>query len=159
MELGLQTASDEIAATINRGYKTEVYRRAADILRSHGIPFVAHMIIGLPGETDGDIDATVELINERAWGVKIHSIYVMEGTELANLYYQKRYTPPSLEEYTVAAAYAVARMPADTVIHRLTGDCPRDMLIAPDWNRDKNEIIRAVTNELTRSGLKQGSLN
>ena len=160
VELGLQTASDETAEIINRGYKTEVFDKAYRILSERNIKVVVHMIIGLPGEKPEDYKRTADHIAKcHPFGVKIHSIYVMEGTELANLYYQKRYTPPSLEEYTVAVAYAVARMPADTVIHRLTGDCPRDMLIAPDWNRDKNEIIGAVTNELTRSGLKQGSLN
>ena len=75
VELGLQSASDRTAELINRGYKTEVYRRAADILKSHGIPFVTHMIIGLPGENETDIENTVSLINESAWGIKIHSIY------------------------------------------------------------------------------------
>ena len=78
VELGLQTASDETARRINRGYKTEIYRRAAEILTSHGIPFVTHIIIGLPGEGEADIDATVDLINESgSFGVKIHSIYVI----------------------------------------------------------------------------------
>ena len=158
VELGLQTASDEIAATINRGYRTEVYRRAADILKSHGIPFVAHMIIGLPGERDDDIDATVELINECAWGVKIHSIYVMEGTRLAQMYREGLYTPPTRDEYVRLAARAIASLREDMIVHRITGDCPEGMLVAPEWNRDKNEIITRIRRALEEKGLRQGSL-
>ncbi len=159
VELGLQTASDVTADMINRGYKTEIFDMAYRMLTERGIKVVVHMIIGLPGEEIQDYKNTADYIaTRRPFGVKIHSIYVMQGTELANLYHQKRYTPPSLDDYKVAAAYAVARMPHDTVIHRLTGDCPRDMLIAPNWNRDKNEIIKAVTDELTENGLCQGSL-
>ncbi len=160
VELGLQTASDKTAEIINRGYKTEVFEKACKMLTDRGIRVVVHMIIGLPGEDMDDYKKTADYIaSHHPFGVKIHSIYVMEGTELANLYYQKRYTPPTLDEYKAAAAYSIARMPADTVIHRITGDCPRDMLIAPDWNKDKNEIIGAVTAEMTRRGFKQGSLN
>ena len=160
VELGLQTASDKTAKRINRGYETTVFDEAYKILSDRGIKVVVHMIIGLPGENLDDYKYTADYIaKKRPFGVKIHSIYVMEGTALAELYNKKSYTTPSLDDYKVAAAYAVARMPHDTVIHRLTGDCPRDMLIAPDWNKDKNEIIRAITDELAIRKWKQGSLN
>ena len=160
VELGLQTASDRTARIINRGYETEVFEKAYKILTDRGIKVVVHMIIGLPGEGEDDYKRTADYIAKmHPFGVKIHSIYVMQSTELANMYYQQRYTPPSIDDYKEAAAYAVARMPKDTVIHRLTGDCPRDMLIAPEWNKDKNEIIRAVTDTLKSNGWKQGSLN
>ena len=130
------------------------------MLTERGIKVVVHMIIGLPGEKMQDYINTADYIaSRRPFGVKIHSIYVMQGTELANLYYQKRYTPPSLDDYKEAAAYAVARMPHDTVIHRLTGDCPRELLIAPEWNKDKNEIIGAVTKTLEVNGWHQGFFN
>ena len=114
---------------INRGYNTEVYLRAVEILTSRGIPVVAHMIIGLPTEGIREAIETVELINRSgASGIKIHSIYVMKGTELERMYLEKRYTPPTFDEYCEAAAYAVARMSEDVIIHRLTGDCPKGML-------------------------------
>lgn len=158
VELGLQTASDKTAEVINRGYKTEVYRRAASILKSHGIPFVAHMIIGLPGESKDDVMATVALINEAAWGVKIHSIYVMEGTALAKMYRDGKYIPPTLEAYAELAKGAIAALRADMIVHRITGDCPDGLLVAPDWNRDKNKIIEKIREKLEREGLRQGSL-
>ena len=158
VELGLQTASDDTARIINRGYKTDVYKRAAAILKAHGIPFVAHMIIGLPGEDADDVRATVELINEDAWGVKIHSIYVMEGTELARMYRAGEYTPPTLDVYTSLAAEAIACLRPDMIVHRITGDCPDGLLVAPEWNKDKNKTIALIRAKLEREGLKQGDL-
>ena len=157
VELGLQTASDKTAKIINRGYKTEVYKRAATILKSHGIPFVAHMIIGLPGEKREDIEATVRLINEDAWGIKIHSIYVMEGTALAKMYRDGEYTPPTLDEYTELAKISIAGLRSDMIVHRITGDCPDGLLVAPIWNKDKNKIIAEIRKKLEREGLRQGS--
>ena len=158
VELGLQTASDEVARLINRGYKTEIYRRAVSILKAYGIPFVAHMIIGLPTDTAENIDLTVDLINEEAFGVKIHSIYVMEGTALAGMYREGAYTPPTLEEYVSLAARSIARLRPDMIVHRITGDCPGGLLVAPDWNADKNRIIDMIRQKLESEGLFQGSL-
>ncbi len=145
VELGLQSASDETARLINRGYKTEVYRGACEILRAHGIKFITHMIIGLPGENDADIDRTVDEINlSGSFGVKLHSIYVMEGTALANMYKRGEYTPPEMEDYIRLARRALSRLSTEITVHRLTGDCPRGLLVAPDWNTRKNEIIEKI---------------
>ena len=158
VELGLQTSSDKTAEVINRGYKTEVFDRAVEILHSHGIPVVAHMIIGLPGESEAEALATAEHLAKRAlFGVKIHSIYVMRGTALADMYARGEYAPPSLDEYAKTAAKALAVLPPDAVIHRLTGDCPRDMLIAPDWNADKHGIIEKIKEYMQENDLVQGS--
>ena len=148
VELGLQSASDETARVINRGYKTEVYERAAEILTAYDIPFVAHMIIGLPGEGEAEIDATVDLINMGAWGIKIHSIYVMQGTELERMYRAGEYQPPTLDEYVTLAARSLSRLRPDMIVHRITGDCPDGLLVAPDWNTDKNKIINMIRKEL-----------
>ena len=156
VELGLQTSSDETAKIINRGYKTEVFDRAVEILHAHGIPVVAHMIIGLPGESEAQALETAEhLAKLSLFGVKIHSIYVMRGTDLADMYGRGEYTPPSLEEYAKTAAKVIAALPPDTVIHRLTGDCPRDMLIAPVWNADKHKIIEKIKEYMEKNGLYQ----
>ena len=158
VELGLQTASDKTAEIINRGYKTEVYKRAVAILKSHGIPVVTHMIIGLPEEDTDDIDATVDLINEHSWGVKIHSIYVMEGTALAGMYRAGDYTPPTFDEYISLATRSIVRLRPDMIVHRITGDCPDGLLVAPEWNKDKNKIIEGIRGRLERDNLTQGSL-
>lgn len=159
VELGLQTASDVTANIINRGYKTEVYKRAAECLTSHGIPFVTHMIIGLPGEGEGEIDSTVDVINESgSWGVKIHSIYVMEGTALAGMYQRGEYEPPTLEEYVRLSVRSLTRLRPDMIVHRITGDCPDGLLVAPEWNRDKNKVINLIREKLESEGLCQASL-
>ncbi len=145
VELGLQTASDDIAKRINRGYKSEVYLKAAELLRRYGIPFVTHMMIGLPGEGEADVDATVDMINQSgSWGVKIHSVYVMKGTALEGEYREKLYTPPTQAEYVRLAARSLSRLRGDIVVHRITGDCPPDMLVAPEWNSNKQQIIREI---------------
>lgn len=159
VELGLQSASDKTAEIINRGYRTEVFVKAADILKKHSIPIVAHMIIGLPGEGEREVDRTVDLINSvGVFGVKIHSIYVMAGTELERMYREDLYTPPTLEEYTELAARCVERLSPQIVIHRLTGDCPDGLLVAPEWNKDKNEVLELIRKRLAARGTRQGSL-
>ena len=157
VELGLQTASDETAERINRGYRTEVFERAVKILYAHGIPVVAHMIVGLPGEGVDDAVKTAEYLSRYdLFGVKIHSIYVMRGTRLAESYERGEYTPPSLDEYVEAVAKILAVTSQDTVIHRLTGDCPRDMLVAPEWNSDKHAVIEKIKEYMEENGLFQG---
>ena len=157
VELGLQTAYDETAERINRGYKTEVFDRAVKILAAHGIPVVAHMIVGLPGEGVDDAVKTAEYLSRYdLFGVKIHSIYVMRGTRLAESYERGEYTPPSLGEYVEAVALTLSRLSPDTVIHRLTGDCPRDMLVAPEWNSDKHAVIEKIKEYMEENGLFQG---
>lgn len=159
VELGLQTASDEVAKRINRGYATKVFDDAVRLLGEYGIPVVAHIIIGLPGDSKrGAVDTVKHLSSEKLFGIKIHSIYVMEGTRLAEEYRQKLYTPPTLSEYVECAAECIGYIPESTVIHRLTGDCPRGMLVAPDWNADKNAVIGAIVREMERRGIRQGSL-
>ena len=81
----------------------------------------------------------------------------MEGTELARMYRAGEYTPPSLGEYVYLAARAISRLRPEMIVHRITGDCPRDMLVAPDWNADKNRIIAEVRATLEKMGQRQGS--
>lgn len=159
VELGLQTASDKTAALINRGYKTSRFVEAVDLLKSRGIPVVAHMIIGLPDEVGEDIDHTVDLLNSvPIWGVKIHSLYVMSGTRLSLMYESGEFLPGSVERYIELCARTIARLRPDIVIHRLTGDCPEGMLVAPKWPLTKSEIISAVIKKLHTEELRQGSL-
>ena len=104
-------------------------------------------------------DSTVDVINESgSWGVKIHSIYVMEGTALAEMYQRGEYEPPALEEYVRLSARSLSRLKPDMVVHRITGDCPDGLLVAPEWNRDKNKVINLIRKRLESDGLCQGSL-
>jgi radical SAM protein (TIGR01212 family) len=159
VELGLQSSSDRTARIINRGYESEAFLRATEILRAHGIPVVAHMIIGLPGEGESEVLETVDFLNRAGvFGVKIHSLYVAEGTALEKIYREGGYIPIELSEYARICAGVIARLSPDIIIHRVTGDCPRELLVAPMWNIDKNRIIDEINCALTRNGLRQGSL-
>ncbi len=157
VELGLQTANDKTAEIINRGYKREVFDRAVRILQSYGIPTVVHLIIGLPGEDDRDIAETVDyLAAYKIWGIKIHGIYVMRDTKLALMYERGEYAPPTEDEYLNRVIYVLTHTPKERIIHRLTGDCPENMLIAPMWNRDKNALIKKIQDKMRAGGLYQG---
>ena len=157
VELGLQTANDATADIINRGYHIDAFERAMALLSEYKIKVVVHIIIGLPGEGEGEIIKTAKYLSAfDLFGLKIHSIYVMKGTRLADMYREKRYTPPTLDEYVSSAISVIAHTSENTVIHRLTGDCPRDMLIAPEWNKDKNAVIDTITKSMRERGLKQG---
>ena len=148
-ELGLQTSSDKTARIINRGYKTEVYERAVEILASRGIEVVTHIMIGLPGEGDEELKETVKLINSLpVSGIKIHSVYVMEGTKLAEMYRRGEYTPISMDDYIDRAVYALSHLRRDIVVHRITGDCPEALLVAPEWNRQKSRVIAKIQKRL-----------
>ena len=157
VELGLQTANDHTADIINRGYYRDCFERAMTILKQYDIPVVVHMIIGLPGEGYDDVMATVEYINRfDVFGIKIHSIYVMQGTILEGMYKNGLYTPPTMEEYIECACDVLAHISPEVVVHRLTGDCPRDMLVAPMWNREKSKIIDTIVYKMQQNGLRQG---
>lgn len=158
VELGLQTASDKTAEIINRGYKTEVFAEAMEILKKYDIPVVVHLIVGLPGESLEEIKESVDYLSTfDIFGIKIHSIYVMEGTRLADMYRSGEYTPPSMQSYVDAAVYILTHLHPSVVVHRLTGDCPRDMLVAPEWNSAKHEIISAIVTKMQMQGHSQGS--
>ena len=159
VELGLQTSSDATAELINRGYKIEVFLRACEILHKFNIPFVVHIMIGLPRESREDVINTVRLVNSvNPFGVKIHSVYVMRDTGLAQMYENGEYTPLGMQEYVALAAESIARLSPDIVMHRITGDCPRDLLVAPAWNADKSRVVSEIQAYLLAHGLRQGSL-
>ena len=159
VELGLQTANDKTAALINRGYKREVFESAVKLLTDYKIKVIAHLMIGLPEETvDDAIESARFLSCFDIFGVKIHSLYVMENTRLADMYRSGKFTPISLSEYANSASEVLARLSPSVVVHRITGDCPRDMLVAPEWNKNKTEIIEAVNSAMKEKGYTQGIL-
>jgi len=158
VELGLQTANDKTAEVINRGYKLDCFERALSLLNEYSIPVVLHLIVGLPGEGEEEIKATAAYVSSlKVFGVKIHSIYVMKGTVLADMLERGEYTPPSLDEYVRGASEILTSLDEDVVIHRLTGDCPDGMLLAPSWSSNKHKVIDAITRYMKENGLSQGS--
>lgn len=158
VELGLQTADDRVAEKFRRGYGRKTFERAVEILHRHGIPTVVHLMVGLPGETPEGAIASAEYVAKfPLFGVKIHSVYVMEGTDLAAEYRAGRYVPIGQETYIRTVAEMLTRLPEDFVICRLTGDCPPEQLLAPAWNGDKVGTLEGIRRLLTESGRAQGT--
>ena len=157
VELGLQTSNDKVAEKINRGYKSEVFVKSVELLSSYGIDTVAHIMIGLPEEGEKEAIETVEFLNKtKIKGVKIHSLYVLEDTVLGDWFKKGLYTPLSLEDYVKTTALCLSHLRPDIVIHRITGDAPKDKLLAPLWNTDKNLMIGGIIRFMRDNDLIQG---
>lgn len=157
VELGLQTSNEEIGKRINRCYTNEDFTNSVKLLNKYNIDVVAHMMCGLPGETFEDIQNTVSFLNKhKISGLKIHSTYIVQNTALANMYYSKKYTPISLEYYLNCLEYIIANIRPDVVIHRISGDAPKDLLIAPDWNLHKKWILNGFDKILREKDIYQG---
>lgn len=157
VELGLQTSNDNIGKIINRGYNTSEFSRAVDILNKYNIDVVAHIMIGLPNETKNDIKDTVKFINNsKIAGIKIHSTYIVKNTILENMYLNGEYTPITLEYYLDCLTYIITHINSNIVIHRISGDAPKNLLIAPEWNLHKKWILNGFEKILKKENLFQG---
>jgi len=132
VELGLQTSNDKIGKIINRGYTSKQFTEAVQLLNKYNIDVVAHIMVGLPNETKQDIMNTVDFINHhKIQGVKIHCTYVVENTVLADMYRKGKYQPLDLEDYIETLIDIMTHLKPELVIHRITGDAPKDILVAP----------------------------
>jgi len=157
VELGLQTSNDETGKLIHRGYLSSEFTKAVELLNKYNIDVVVHIMVGLPNENKEDLKNTVEFINKHnIQGLKIHSCYVVENTILADMYRNKKYSPLSLDEYLENAAYILTHINPDIVIHRISGDAPKDLLVAPDWNSHKKWIMNGLDKLLSKQDLWQG---
>ena len=153
VELGLQTVKPETVEYIRRGYATEVYDEAVEKLNACGIHTVTHVILGLPGETRGDMLETVRhAVRCGTRGIKLQLLHVLEGTDLAEDYRAGKFRTLTPEEYVSILKDCVALLPEDTVVHRLTGDGPKRILIAPLWSGDKKRVINLINRELGLNG-------
>ena len=157
VELGLQTADEGIGKFINRAYTNETFSNAVKILNKYNIDVIAHMMVGLPGESTESIKNTVNFINAHTiQGLKVHSTYVIKNTKLADLYLDKKYTPISLEYYLETLSYILTHVSPNLIIHRISGDAPKDLLLAPDWNLHKKWILNGIDKKFREEDLWQG---
>ena len=162
VELGLQTSNEKTAEYIRRCYKNEVYEDAVRNLSDLDIPVITHLILCLPGETEEDMLASVRYaVGCGTWGIKLQLLHVLEGTDLGEQYKaQLAGTPfsdvpeiqlPTLEEYTALVANLLKEVPEDVVIHRLTGDGPKRLLLAPLWSAEKKRVLNEMNRTLQKS--------
>lgn len=167
IELGLQTSNEQTGKLINRCYTNEDYINAVKKIKSTNphIHIVSHLIFGLPGETEGDMMKSIDFVSSvnnsaitglRAdrdaddflFGIKITSLYVVRGTKLSEMYKNGEYKALSKEKYLELLDMALKRLPKNTVIHRLTGDPPKALLISPEWPEDKKRVMNDVMSVL-----------
>ena len=157
VELGLQTANEDTAKIINRGYDNTIFEKAINLLKNNGIQVVVHLIAGLPNERRKDfLDSVRYIANKDIDGIKFHSLYVEEGTALAKLYQSGGYTPIGREEYVKSVCEAIAILPKRIVVHRVTGDGEKSKILAPLWTKDKKKNLNAITKYLVENNIVQG---
>ena len=159
VELGLQTIHEESARFINRGYELPCFDRAVRELKGIGINVIVHTIVGLPYESLDDMTATVRYVSRSgADGIKLQLLHVLKGTRLAELYEKGLVSTMSEDEYVHAAAVLIGNISPETVIHRLTGDGSRALLISPKWSGDKRRVLNRINHQMKEMDIIQGSL-
>ncbi|MFA5523509.1 MAG: TIGR01212 family radical SAM protein [Tissierellales bacterium] len=157
LELGLQTIHERTANFIRRGCTLECYDEAVKQLNKRNIKVVTHLIFGLPNETREDILSSVKYVaNTNTWGVKLHLLYIQKGIDLHEHYKKSPFHILSQEEYISLVVDSIELLPPDMVIHRLTGDCKRALLVEPLWSLDKLRVLSEIDMELKRRNSYQG---
>lgn len=155
VELGLQSSNDHTALLINRGYKTEVFDKAVMALSPFCQQVIAHVIIGLPGETEKELYNTVGHINSLPVnGVKLQLLHVLKNTAMEKM----KYNALSLDEYTRLLCGCIQRLNKNITVHRITGDGNKKELISPLWSADKKRVLNYLTKYMAENKIKQGSI-
>ena len=159
VELGLQTIHEKTAAFIRRGYPLAVFQEAMQALQERKIEAIVHTILGLPGETPDMMLDTVRYVNSTAAsGIKLQLLHILKNTDLADYYEQTHFPVLSMEEYVDLVIRCLEICRPDLVIHRLTGDGPKELLIAPLWSQAKRQVLNAIHRELKQKDTWQGRL-
>ena len=159
IELGLQTIHEQTARFIRRGYPLAVYDDAVLRLKAAGFPVITHLILGLPGENPEMLLQTIEHMNKiGTWGVKLQLLHVLNGTDLGTLYQNGQYQPLDKDTYLEDVIACIARLSPGIVIHRVTGDGPSDLLLAPMWSRNKRDVLSTLHHRLKQQNVYQGCL-
>ncbi len=145
VELGLQTSNDETATLINRGYETQTYFEAVKNLKNIGVNVITHVIIGLPNETQTDILNTIKAVNESGSdGIKLQLLHVLKNTPLAVMHEKGQYVTLEKDEYIRLLILCLKNLRNGMVVHRITGDAPKRLLIAPLWSADKKRVLNDI---------------
>lgn len=157
VELGLQSIHDKTSTFINRAHTLECFTNAVKELRKRNIDVVVHIINGFHIETKEDMFETVEFLNKLdIQGIKIHLLLVMKKTKLGHLYQKEPFKILTLEEYRDIVVHQIEIMNPNIIIHRLTADSPRELLIVPQWSLKKFIVINEIDKELRRKNSCQG---
>lgn len=157
VELGLQTIHGETAKFIRRGYELDCYEKAIIELNKRNIKVVTHLIFGLPNETNKDMLDSVKYISStNTWGIKFHNLYIQEGTDLYNYYIKNPFHILSIDEYISLVVDSIELLPQNMVVHRLTGDGKKELLVEPRWTLNKLKVLSSIDKELKQRNTYQG---
>ena len=157
VELGLQTIHEKTAAYIRRGYPLSCFEDAVRRLRSEDIEVIVHTILGLPGESTQDILNTMKYLNHQdIQGIKLQLLHVLQGTDLASDYEKGLFRTYERDEYISLVISCLEHLRPDMVIHRITGDGPKDLLIAPLWASRKREVLNLLHHQMKENHNYQG---
>ena len=149
IELGLQTINENTARAFNRGYTLDVFEKTYIELKERNFEVIVHMILGLPGENEEDMYATVKYLSKKNIdGIKIHGLHILKGTRRASEYEKHPFKIMSLEEYTRVLINCLKILPKDTVVHRMTGDGDKKILIEPQWSADKKRVLNYINKKI-----------
>jgi len=157
VELGLQTSNEITGQKLNRAYSNIDFSNSVKILNKYNIDVVTHIMVGLPNESHEDITNTINFINlHNIKGLKIHSTYIIKNTVLEKMYINNDYIPLTLDNYIKEACYILENISPNIVIHRISGDAPKDLLVAPEWNLHKKWILNGIQKYLEEHNIWQG---
>ena len=185
IELGLQTIHEKTARYIRRGYELSCYENAVKRLTQAGIEVITHVILGLPGESREDMLETVRYLSRNVsvsgqnsvpgrnhlseippsgavpflygtQGIKLQLLHVLKGTDLAADYQKGAFSVLSMDEYLDVLFECIEILPPDMVVHRITGDGPKSLLVAPQWSADKKRVLNTIRREMKRRDIRQG---
>ena len=157
VELGLQTIHEDTARFIRRGYDLPVFERAIHDLRNAGITVIVHTILGLPGESRKQMLQTVNYLNTQdIQGIKFQLLHILKDTDLADYYERHPFPLLDMEAYFSILAEQLTHLRPDIVVHRLTGDGPKQLLIAPLWTGNKRQVLNQMQAYFKRHDIWQG---
>ncbi len=153
IELGLQTCHEETARFIRRGYSLAVFEEAVKNLQKLSVQIIVHLILGLPGETKKEILQSVAyVVNQQVNGIKLQLLHILENTDLAHYTFEVL----TKEDYIDLVISCLEIIPEDVVIHRVTGDGPKELLIAPKWSSNKKSVLNELHKTFKQKGTWQG---
>lgn len=157
IELGLQTIHPDTAAYIRRGYELPVFETAVKQLKALNIPVIVHTILGLPGEDEKRILETIDYVNQiKPFGIKLQLLHILKDTDLAADYEKGLVPVYTKDEYLRILLSCINRLNPDIVVHRITGDGPKDLLIAPTWSLNKRDVLNSFHKLCRETGSFQG---
>lgn len=157
VELGLQTIHETSANFIRRGYTLDVFEKAVYDLKKIGISVIVHTILYLPHETEDMMIETISYLNRLPIdGIKLQLLHILKGTDLADIYAKSPFHLPTMDEYFILLGKLLSRLRSDIVVHRLTGDGPKNLLLAPQWTGNKRLVLNAMQKYLKDADIWQG---